>query len=171
MLNLYVPSPLLFHAYPFYSHAPCYSTLVPTELRREDHFGPSLMVVTQILRDLRPHHSWSPYCPPNFPKSNAASIRVHIPSDLRSVGKWMGVVTRDGRPGYADLGPIDKIEKRKWEMHYFWAYFEVENLDSQSLSTDIFPSSTIPTFLLLELLGNSIAFPGYPERSLSSVST
>jgi hypothetical protein len=75
------------------------------------------MVVTQIFRYLCPHHSWSPHRPPDIPKSNAASIRVYIPSNIRSLGEWMGVVTRDGRLGYADLGTVDKIEKRKWEMH------------------------------------------------------
>jgi hypothetical protein len=124
MLNLCVPSSLDLHASPPRSHAPGDPALLTIELRREDHFGPSLMVVTQILRDLRPHHSWSPHCSPNFPKSNAASTWLHIPSNIRSVGKWMGVVTGDGRSGYADFGTIDKIEERKWDMHNFWVGFD-----------------------------------------------
>jgi len=83
------------------------------------------MIVTQIFRYLRPHNSWSPHCPPNIPKSNAASIRVHIPSNIRSVGEWLGVVTGDGRSGYADLGTIDKIERGNREMHDFGHTFEV----------------------------------------------
>jgi hypothetical protein len=87
------------------------------------------MVVTQIFRYLCPHHSWSPHCPPNIPKSNAASIRIYIPSNIRSLGKWMGVVTGGGRSGYADLGTVDKIEVGKWEMHDFGYTYGVENLD------------------------------------------
>jgi hypothetical protein len=78
------------------------------------------MLATQIFWYLRPHHSWSSHRPPDIPKSNAASIRVHIPSNIRSVGKWMGVVTGDGRSRYADLGTVDKIEERKWDLHNFW---------------------------------------------------
>jgi len=92
------------------------------------------MIVTQIFRDLRPDHCWSPHCPPNFPKSNAASIGIHISSNIRSVGKWMGVITGDGRSGHADLGTIDKIERSNREMHDFGHTFEVENLDYQSLN-------------------------------------
>jgi hypothetical protein len=128
MLSLYVPS---------HSSLSCLSSLLSRSLLfngRSDRswptesFGTSLMVVTQILRDLRPHHSRSPHYPPDFPKSNAASTWFHIPSNIRSVGKWMGVVTGDGRSGYADLGTIDKIEKRKWVMHYFGHTLELRIL-------------------------------------------
>jgi hypothetical protein len=94
----------------------------------------SLILVTQILRDLRPDHSWSPHRPPNFSKSNAASTWIHVFGDIRSVGKWMGIVTGDGRSGYADLGIIDKIEKRKWEMHNFGVGIDYQSRDMDILA-------------------------------------
>jgi hypothetical protein len=69
----------------------------------------SLMSVTQIFRDLRPHYSWSTYRSSDFPKSNATCTWIHIPSNIRSVGEWMGVDAGDGCSGYADFGTIDKI--------------------------------------------------------------
>jgi len=89
----------------------------------------SLISVTQIFRYLRPHHGRSSHCPPNFPKSNAASIRFHISSNIRSMGKWMGVVTGDGRSRYADLGIIDEIGKNKWEMHNFGVGIDYQSRD------------------------------------------
>jgi hypothetical protein len=143
MLNLYVPS---------HSSLSCLSSLLSRSLLFNgcsdrpwptEPFGALLMVVTQIFRYLRPHHSWSPHRPPNFPKSNAASIRVHIPSNIRSVGEWLGVVTGDGRSGYADLGTLDKIEKRKWDMHNFWV-----GLDYQSWDMDVLAVFDIPISFL-----------------------
>jgi hypothetical protein len=88
----------------------------------------SLMAVTQIFRDLRPHHSWPTHCPPDFPKSNAASTWIHILSNVCSVGEWMGIDAGDGRSGYADFGTIDKIEEGKWEMHIFWVGLSIMDL-------------------------------------------
>jgi hypothetical protein len=45
------------------------------------------------------------------------------------MGKWMGVVAGDGRSRHTDLGTIDKIENRIWEMHCFGHDFRVEALD------------------------------------------
>ena len=109
MLNLYVLSCITCFYYPS-------DMLAPLD---------SWLVVTQIFRYLRPYYSWSSYCPQNIQESNAPSTGFHIFSNIRSVGKWLGVDAGDGRSGYADLGTIDKIEGSNREMHDFGHTFEV----------------------------------------------